>query len=56
VGNDQDLGNGVLVTGDSRLHSPRAGWIALVVVCLGQLMSIVELGGGRPEGGGLQNV
>ncbi len=26
----------------SRLHSPRARWIALVVVCLGQLMSIVD--------------
>ena len=25
-----------------RLHSPRARWIALVVVCLGQLMSIVD--------------
>ncbi len=27
---------------DSRLHTPRARWIALVVVCLGQLMSIVD--------------
>jgi EmrB/QacA subfamily drug resistance transporter len=27
---------------DSRSHSPRARWIALVVVCLGQLMSIVD--------------
>jgi hypothetical protein len=24
------------------LHAPRARWIALVVVCLGQLMSIVD--------------
>ncbi|HTU96401.1 MAG TPA: MFS transporter, partial [Solirubrobacteraceae bacterium] len=30
------------MTDDSRLHSPRARWIALVVVCLGQLMSIVD--------------
>jgi ABC-type Fe3+ transport system permease subunit len=30
------------VSDDSRLHSPRARWIALVVVCLGQLMSIVD--------------
>jgi EmrB/QacA subfamily drug resistance transporter len=30
------------VTDDLRLHSPRARWIALVVVCLGQLMSIVD--------------
>jgi EmrB/QacA subfamily drug resistance transporter len=30
------------VTDDSRLTSPRARWIALVVVCLGQLMSIVD--------------
>jgi EmrB/QacA subfamily drug resistance transporter len=30
------------VANDSRLHSPRARWIALVVVCLGQLMSIVD--------------
>ena len=27
---------------DFRLHSPRARWIALVGVCLGQLMSIVD--------------
>jgi MFS family permease len=30
------------VADDFRLHSPRARWIALVVVCLGQLMSIVD--------------
>ena len=30
------------MTDDSRLHTPRARWIALVVVCLGQLMSIVD--------------
>jgi hypothetical protein len=30
------------VTDDSRSNSPRARWIALVVVCLGQLMSIVD--------------
>jgi len=30
------------VADDPRLHAPRARWIALVVVCLGQLMSIVD--------------
>jgi hypothetical protein len=39
---DHHLCNDVLVTDDSRSNSPRARWIALVVVCLGQLMSIVD--------------
>jgi EmrB/QacA subfamily drug resistance transporter len=30
------------VSDSSRLHTPQARWIALVVVCLGQLMSIVD--------------
>jgi EmrB/QacA subfamily drug resistance transporter len=30
------------VADNPRLHTPRARWIALVVVCLGQLMSIVD--------------
>jgi EmrB/QacA subfamily drug resistance transporter len=36
------LCNDVLVANESIVHSPRARWIALVVVCLGQLMSIVD--------------